>query len=236
MAAINGYEGSVTFAAGYTDSVHAWRIMDGGDMAIITPFAPPGNAVVRAAALGNWDGEYRCWKQSSISTGLTLAGGYYSTGAHSFTLSLTAEDLITTPFGANYNTRIAGLLSATGSYDCYLDDTTPLPSRGSSDTITLTVDAAETYVIPIIINTAEARVGAAGDDRHVTISWESRGEIVETGVPVVGVSGAAEFVAKGARKYNGNIVVLSVGISMTYAQEAAEYTIGFSGNGDPAGA
>ena len=232
MAAIAGNDGSVTFAAGYTDDAHAWRINNTGDLPIVTPFAPAGDAEVRVAGISDWDGEYRCWKQSTVSTDLTMAGGYYTTNAHSASIELVCKDLPTTPFGADYITRIAGLVSASGSYDCYLDSVTPLPTRGSSDTITLTVDAGETYEIPILIGNVESRVSASGDDRHVVVSWESRGAITETTVPVIGVSGAATFVAEGARKYTGNILVTRIGISLTFAREAAEYTIGFMGNGD----
>ena len=232
MAAINGYEGSVTFASGYTTSAHAWRISDAGDVIDITPFAPAGNAVVRAAAIGDWSGEYRCWEQATADTDLTMAGGYYTTNAHSFSINLTRADLLTTPFGADYNTRIGGLLSGTGSYDCYLDDTTPLPSRGSTDTITLVIAAGSTYEIPIVIGNVESRVGASGDDRHVTVNWESRGEITETGVPSITAAGAGEFVAEGGRKFTGDILLTSIDITLTYAREAAEWTFGFAGNGD----
>lgn len=232
MAAITGIDGSVTFAAGYTTNAHAWRINDGGDLPDVTPFAPAGNAVVRVAGIGDWSGEYRCWEQATAATGVTMAGGYYTTNAHSFTLELTCADLLTTPFGADYNTRVGGLISATGGYDCYLDSVTPLPQRGSSDTLTLTIGAGETYDIPIYVGSVEARGSASGDDRHVTVNWESRGDITETAVPIIGVTGAAEFVAEGARKYTGNILINRIGINMTYAREAAEWTFGFAGNGD----
>ena len=232
MAAITGHDGSVTFAAGYTDDTHAWRINDAGDVPIVTPFGPAGDAEVRVAGIGDWSGEYRCWQQSTVSTDLTLAGGFYSTNAHSYSIELICKDLLTTPFGADYNTRIGGLVSASGSYDCYLDGTTPLPNRGSSDTITLTVDAGQTYEIPIIISNVESRVSASGDDRHVVVSWESRGEITETTVPVIGITGAATFVADGARRYTGDILITRIGITLTYAREAAEWTFGFMGNGD----
>jgi len=232
MAAITGHNGSVTFAAGYTDDAHAWRINDKNELPIVTPFAPAGDAEVRVAGIGDWDGEYRCWKQSTVSTDLTLAGGYYSTNAHSYSLELVCKDLLTTPFGADYNTRIGGLVSASGSYDCYLDGTTALPNSGNSDTITLTIAAGEKYEIPILIGNVEPRVSASGDDRHVVVSWESRGAITETAVPIIGVTGGAVFLAAGARQYSGAILVTRIGITMTYAREAAEYTIGFMGNGD----
>ena len=232
MAAITGHEGDVTFAAGHTTDVHAWRVNNFGDLPIVTPFAPAGDAEVRVAGIGDWDGEYRCWQPSTVSTDLTMAGGFYTTNAYSYTIELVCKDLLTTPFGVDYNTRIGGLVSASGSYDCYLDDTTPLPTRGSSDTITLTVDAGETYEIPIYVGTVEDRVAASGDDRHVVVNWESRGEITATTVPVIGVTGAAEFVAEGARKLTGNILITRIGISLTYAREAAEWTLGFMGNGD----
>ena len=51
-------------------------------------------------------------------------------------------------------------------------------------------------------------------------------------MPVIGVTGAAAFVAEGARKYTGDILINRIGITMTYAREAAEFTFGFLGNGD----
>jgi len=232
MAAIDGIDGSVTFASGFVTNAHGWRINDGGDLTDTTPFGPTGNSRTRGFAIANWEGDYRCWQEATVSTGLTVAGGYYSTNAHAWSLEMTAEDLPTTPFGASYNTRMAGLLSASGSYDCYLDDTTALPNRGDTDTITLTIDAGMSYAIPIVIGNAEARVEAAGGDRHVTVNWESNGDFTETGaVPVVGVGGAAVFVAEGARQYSGDILIISVGIDMASTLDIAEFSFGFVGNG-----
>ena len=147
---------------------------------------------------------------------------------------MTAEDLLTTPFAVNYNTRMAGLVSATGSYDCYVDSTTALPAHGSADVLTVDIDGTFSYSIPINVISAEPRVSADGADRHLTVSWESNGDFTEIGgAPVVGVSGNATFVAQGGRQYVGDIVIIRIGISMTAARDAAEFTFGFVGDGDP---
>ena len=232
MAPITGHDGSVTFASGYTTYNFAWTITDGGASVETTPFQPPGDSITRSFAIADWSGEYRCRQVATVNTGLTLAGGYYAPRAHSFTLEMTAQDLLTTPFGANYNTRIAGLLSATGSYDCYLDNTVVLPQRGSSDTVTLTIDAGDTYTIPMIVREIGARVSTDGSDRHVTVTWESNGNFTETGTPIIGVGGAAVFIAEGGRQYSGNIIVTRIAISQTASRDIAEYTFGFVGNGD----
>jgi len=233
MAGITGHDGSVTYAAGYTTNTHAWRVTDGGDTILTTPFAPAGDSVTRAAAISNWEGEYRTWQPGTVNTGLTMAGGYYVTNAHSYSLEITAEDLMTTPFGADYNTRISGLLSATGSYECYIDDTTTLPVRGTTDTITLTIDTGKSYEIPILIASVDVPVSADGGDRVLTVNWESSGNFTETGaVPLIASTGAAIFVAAGARQYSGTILVIRLGISQTATRDSAEWTIGFVGSGD----
>jgi len=232
MAAIAGHDGHVTFASGYTTNAHAWSITDGGASVDTTPFQPTGDWTTRALAIADWNGEYRCKQVATLATRLTAAGGSYDSNAHSFSLELSAQDLLTTPFGVDYQTRIAGLLGGTGSYDCYLDATATLPQRGDSDTITLTIDAGKTYGIPVVIREIEARVSTDGSDRHATITWESNGAITRAGTPLIGATGAATFLAVGGRTYTGDILITRIGISMAAARDIAEYAFGFAGNGD----
>lgn len=231
MAMIRGHDGTVTFAAGYTTLAHAWRATIGGETPDKTAFTPPGDARVVGAAINDWEGEYRCWQQGTVSTNLTLGAGFYSTNAHAYSIELVAEALPSTPFGANWNTYLSGLLAATGNYECYIDTVTVLPTRGNLENLTLTIDVGKTYVMPIVIGSVEARVSADGSDRHLTVNWASAGDIVETGVPTVGAAGAAELIADGGRKYTGNILITRIGINMTALKDVAEWTFGFKGNG-----
>lgn len=236
MAAITGHDGNVVFAGGYVTNVHAWRITDNTGALDTTPFQPAGDSRTKAVAIGNWEGEYRCHQVATVVTDITATGGYYDTNAHSFSLEIVADDLITTPFGADYNTRISGLLSASGSYDCYIDDGVVLPTHGSTDTLTLTMALGASYSIPVLITSVESRVSADGSDRHLTINWESNGNFTETATPIIAATGAAEFTAEGGREYSGTILITRIGITMTAQRDAAEYTFGFVGNGDLAGA
>jgi len=232
MAEIAGNSGSVTYAAGYTTNAHAWRITDGGVVWDRTPFGPTGNARVRAFGVADWSGEYRCWLPGTLNTDLTLAGGFYSTNAHSYSITVTSEDLPTTPFGVDYVTRIAGLNEASGSYACYIDSGVALPQRGSTDTLTLTLDVGLTYSFNILVESVDVGVAADGGEREITVNFQSTGDITEGAVPIISTTGAATFVAQGARQYSGTILVTSIGISMTAERDAAEYTIGFVGDGD----
>ena len=122
MATVNGIDGDVTYAAGYVDEVHRWSVSDSTPSLDTTPFGVNWRARPRGA-ISDWSGEYSCWKSATINTDFATAGDFYSDDTvHSFSLSLTADDLINTPFGVSYNTRQVGLLSGTGSYIAYIDD------------------------------------------------------------------------------------------------------------------
>ena len=230
MAAITGIDGSVTYAAGWVTNAHYFRIKESAIVRERTPFAPAGNARQRDTGLRSWEGEYRCWQAATVNTDLAAASGY-ATNAHAYSIELVADDLLTTPFGATFQQRIAGLIAASGSYDCYLDSVTPLPTAGDTDTLTLTIDAGLTFTIPTVIADAESRASSEGADRHVVITWSSSGAWVSAGVPIIGTSGAATFVAEGGREYSGTILVTRIGINLTAQREIAEWTFGFVGNG-----
>ena len=230
MAAISGILGSVTFAAGWVTDAHYWRVKDSAAARERTPFAPTDNMRIRDTGLRSWEGEYRCWQPATVDTDLAALAGY-DTNVHAYSIELVADDLLTTPFAAAYQTRIAGLLGASGSYDCYLDSVTPLPQAGAADTLTLTIAAGMTFAIPIVVTDAEGRASAEGADRHVTITWVSAADWTPTAVPLIAATGAATFVAEGGRQYSGAILITRLGISMSAQREMAEWTFGFVGTG-----
>ncbi len=237
MAAIDGITGNVVFAAGYTTNVHMWNATDSANSIDTTPFAPAGNSRTRITGLGEWSGTYACWQPATISTTLTVAGALYVANAHAYSVNITAEDLPTTPFGVSYRTRIAGLLSADGSYDCWLDDTVALPTNGSTDTLTITSDAGDTLVVPIVVISANPRVSADGSDREVTINWESNGDFVEAGnFPVIAATGNAEFIAQGGREYVGTILITGISITHNAARDTGDWTFTWVGVGPNAAA
>ena len=235
MAAIAGYNGTVVYGSGWVTNVHQWRVVNSTTAVDNTTFRPTGNSRTRRAAIGNWEGEYRCHQAVTVNTTVGILAGYV-TNVHSFSVNVVAEDLLTTVFGASWNTRISGLLSATGSYDCYVDDSVVLPVHGGADTLTLTIDAGLTLVLPVLIVSCEVRVGTDGSDRHVTMGWESDGDFAETGIPIIATTGPAEFIAEGGRQYSGDILVTGIDITGTAERDTAEWTITFVGNGAPANA
>lgn len=92
MAAVHGIEGSVTFASGYVDNVHAWS----ADRELETADVMPLGAVNRIALAGakNATGQYSCYVDDT--TPLHDVG---DAGAATFTLAtgrtITVDILIT---------------------------------------------------------------------------------------------------------------------------------------------
>lgn len=108
----------------------------------------------------------------------TLAGGY-TTNVFQWEAELTAESLDTTPFNptGGWRTRIVGLLSMRGSYQCWIDDTTTLPVGGVAGAVALTADTGRTYSGNVIVTSARVGVAADGSQRVMTCSFESNGQI-----------------------------------------------------------
>jgi len=232
MAVIDGETGSVTFASGYTTNAYAWTARPSTNILDITTFSPTGSYTMAAAGLKDWEGTYRCRKQATANTTLSAAGSAYDNNAFRFEVECTCNPLQTTTFSATYHSRIAGLLSARGSWTCYIDDTQALPEAGTSDTLTFTLDTGESYAIPLIVESVDVEVVADGSGRQLTCNFVNNGEItVSGGAPVAGETGSATFVAKTGREYSGNILITSVRIALDAAREEADFTFTWVGAG-----
>lgn len=86
----------------------------------------------------------------SVSFG---AGSQYDQNVTGFTLNIVEEALETTVFGASARTfKSSGVQSWSGTYTCYLDDTTAISGTGTAAaTLTLTATSGRTYAGSAIV-------------------------------------------------------------------------------------
>ncbi len=232
MAVISGSTGSVTFASGYTTKTYAWSARPRTDPIDTTTFSPSNSYTTAAAGILDWEGSYRCRQAATADTTLAASGGAYVSNPYRYEVEITCNALQTTAFTATYHTRIAGLLSARGSWSCYIDDTTPLPEAGTSDTLTFTLSSGITYQIPLIVTDVATDVVADGSGRQLVLSFVNNGAVTaDGGAPVAGTLGAATFVAHRGRQLSGNILITSVRIALDAARSEADFTISWVGAG-----
>ena len=101
----------------------------------------------------------------------------YTTNAFKWDMTIESESLETTPFTptSSFRTYTAGLLKWSGSYECYVDDTTPLPTAGQTGSATLTAHTSRTYTGTILVNNSRVGVAADGPSRTVTVSFDGTG-------------------------------------------------------------
>ena len=230
MAAISGETGSVTYALGYVTNAYAWTARPSAGIIDTTTFSPTNSYTMAAAGILDWEGSYRCRMSSVVATTLSAAGAAYDDNPYRFDVELTCEPLDITAFTATDRARIAGLLSARGSWQCWIDDTQPLVVAGTADTLTFTILGATTYSIPLIVESVDVEVAADGSGRNLTCNFVNSADVTSTaGLPLPGTTGAATFVANAGRQLTGNILVTSVQIALDAAREEADYTISWVG-------
>lgn len=104
---------------------------------------------------------------------VTFASGYTD---HVFAWSLDrAQELAeATILGSVNRIKVAGLKAATGTYSCYVDDTTALHDAGDVGTATFTMDTLRTFTCEIIISGVTVSVGLDGLQTAV-YKWELSG-------------------------------------------------------------
>lgn len=230
MAAINGMTGSVTFASGYVTSAHQWEINTQAEALDITPFSPVSSFTSAVVGIKEWSGSYRCWKRADATTTIATAG--YVTNPTKYRLRITCESLDSTAFTAAYRAKTGGLLSAEGSWESIVDDTTALPTPGTTADGVFTLATGLAYTVPLIVTRANVSVAADGSSRLVSCDFKNSGSITLTGAPpIAGTAGAATFLACTGRQYTGSILTTAVEIAMSADRTDGEYTFEFDGNG-----
>ena len=232
---ITGHDGSVTFASGYVTNAHQFAIRIGGTIVETTPFAPTSDYRTRVTgALQRWAGSYRCWQ--TITAVSNVSGPAYCVFPIAYTLNLECEALDATSFTDTAVEYVAGLLTANGTYDCYIGDTTALPAAATVATGVFTVDTGKSWSIPLIIgDEISVTLAADGSSRIATIPWQSTGAVTPTGtVPAIAATGSATFKAATAvtdRTYTGTILITRITFSARADRTEGEYTIEFVGTG-----
>ncbi len=229
---IAGHDGSVTFASGYVANAHQWAARVGGTIIDTTPFTPTSDYRTRATgALQRWAGSYKC--KQTITAATNIAGPAYIAFPVAYTLNLECEALDSTKFTDTAVTYIAGLLTANGTYDTYVGDTTALPAAATTATGVFTVDTGKSWSIPLIIgDEITVTIAADGSSRIATIPWQSTGVVTPTGVvPTIAATGAATFVSYTGRQYSGTILITRITFSARADRSEGEYTIEFVGSG-----
>ena len=113
---------------------------------------------------------------SGMIGSVTFAAGYTS-NAHAWEADVTAEALITTGFSPtnNYQTRLVGLLDWSGSYTCWTDGTTALPTPGVTGSATFVATTSRQYSGTIQVTSARTGISADGSQRTCTVSWVGAG-------------------------------------------------------------
>lgn len=233
MAIITGHDGSVTFASGFATSVKAWAMRVAAGIIDTTPFEPTSDYSTASAGIQRWDGSYTCVHPATVASTVAASSGTpYLYNPYRYNVELTCNPLDATAFTAAAASHVAGLLSARGSVDCYIDDTSPMLAAGQSATILFTLSTGVTYSIPAIVESVNYDVSADGSARTATLSVVNSGAVTAAGSPPVpGVTGAATFTADTGRELAGTILVTSVRVTKSASREDGEIVIGFVGSG-----
>lgn len=100
---------------------------------------------------------------------ITFAGGY-TTSCKSWQVTRTLETGDTTPLGSANRMYGAGLKTASGSFVCFADGTTPLVDVGTTGNATFTMATGRTLTVAILITDFDVSVGLDGFI-EVTYKW-----------------------------------------------------------------
>jgi hypothetical protein len=104
---------------------------------------------------------------------ITFAGGY-TTHIHAMTCDRALEMAEATVLGSENRTKIAGLGTATGTFSCYVDGTTPLVDVGTTGTLIMTLATGRTITATIVTSGLTVNVSLDGVE-VATYRWELSG-------------------------------------------------------------
>ncbi len=109
---------------------------------------------------------------------VTFAAGY-TTNCYKWDCTDSGEILDTTPFNppGGYKTNTGGLKEFTGSYECWLDDTTPLPVALDTGAATFVAEGARKYTGDIRVQSTATGAATDGSSRAVTVSFTGTGPL-----------------------------------------------------------
>lgn len=115
---------------------------------------------------------------SGTTGSVTFAAGY-TTNVNKWDVTDATEILDTTAFSpaGNYKTNIGGLKEFSGSYECHLDDVTPLPVSGDTGAATFVAKGARKYTGDIRVSSVATGVATDGSSRAATISFTGTGPL-----------------------------------------------------------
>ena len=232
IAAISGHTGSITFAAGHVVQCYEWTLAPTVGMFETTGHSPASGYKTNAAGIPSWGGSYRCHEVPTAAT--TVAGFTYSSFVSAWEVRLSCDALPTTKFTDAWVTNIAGLYSASGSIDVWLEDTAAPPLAGVTEAgCVFTVGAGRTYTTDLITGDAlDIGISADGSRRNVRIPWVGTGACVAVGtVPDIADTGAATFSIDGTKQYAGTILSTGVTASFNADRTTGEFTVDFVGTG-----
>jgi len=111
---------------------------------------------------------------SGTTGNVTFATGHV-VFVHKWQIDIAGEALDTSIFsgGSAWKTNIDGLKGATGSYTCYMGDTTapPITMGATAAAFTLTAAAGKTYTGSLIVNGVQAGVSKDGSERVLVVQF-----------------------------------------------------------------
>lgn len=239
---ISGAGGSVTFASGFVTAAYKWSITPEATLYEDTAFGNYGSSSAssviiyqmhtRSLGLKRWEGSYNCRQATATTT--NIAGHGYETFTYKMDVTITADVLQGTKFTDVYEVNnVVGLFDIEGTAEVYIDDTAALPTAGSTGSFTVTVATGQTYAFTGIMEKDAAEVARDGSGRKVAISFRNSGATLTIigAVPIPGATGAATFVADGAKQYSGSIAVKSIKLSMDANRTSGDWEIAFVGDG-----
>jgi len=126
---------------------------------------------------------------------ITVGTANLSEDIASVTLDITADEIETTSFGANYRTRIGGLKDGSVSLDFHQDfgagsvDALLFPLMGSTVAVAIaptsgTVSATNPeYRFTALVTQYQPFAGAVGDLATLSVTWPTASEIVRGTAP-----------------------------------------------------
>ena len=115
---------------------------------------------------------------NGITGNVTHTTGYV-TNVFKWSIEQESEDLDTTPFSptGDWKTNIAGLRSWRGTYECYIDGTTPLPLVGVGTALVLVAVSGRQYSGTARMQAISVGVSVDGADRTLTVSFTGTGAL-----------------------------------------------------------
>jgi hypothetical protein len=232
MSAISGLTGSVTFASGYTILCDSWASAISAALQDETGLSPAGQhqQLMTAGLLQGGRGSYHCKLPVDAVAGSALSS--YNINPEEWVFFSACEARETTILGASWRTYLSGLVASGFIATQYIDATTPLIVAGGAGSATLTVTTGVNWTVPYVVSAVGGGVSADDTERRVVIHGAvSSSGTANGGLPLVGTTGAAAFVASAGRQWSGTIMVTGITARVNRRMSQGDMNIEFVWNG-----